>query len=262
MQDWVGAGPEQGALIDRRQESLAPARRAALWRAFGLGHDHVRGQVLRLRPQAVRHPRADAGVGGEQAPIVNFVHRRSVHDAVRDERSDETDVIDMPGDVGEKLRDRQSALAVASELPRRAQDRVGAVRELAPDRAEALRQRLARVPVEHRLGIERVHRTGRADVEDEDDRVGRGTEVRPLGAERIRRGLGQSGPGQQVLQCERAESIGRAKQQVAPRSCAAGGCAARVGRRIHCGSARRARNRSARGIRSAESCRPERARPR
>ena len=93
----------------------------------------------------------------EQTTVVNLVHRRGMHDTVRDERPDEANVVHMPSNIREQVRDRQSALAVASKLPRRAQDRIGAVRELASDRAEALRERLPVALVEQRLGVEGVH---------------------------------------------------------------------------------------------------------
>ena len=123
----------------------------------------------------------------EQTTVVNLVHRRCMHDTVRDERSDETNVVHMPSDIREQFRDRQSALAVASKLPRRTQDRIGAVRELTSNRAEALRERLPVALVEQRLGVKGVHRAGCADIEYEDHSVGCGIEMRLLGAERIYR---------------------------------------------------------------------------
>jgi hypothetical protein len=42
-------------------EAVAPARRAALHLAVGVGHDDHRGKVVALGAEAVSNPRADAG---------------------------------------------------------------------------------------------------------------------------------------------------------------------------------------------------------
>jgi hypothetical protein len=92
-------------------------------------------------------------------------------------RADESDVIDLAGQVRHGIGHPHAALAMLSELERAAHQCAGATRVLdfAGDLAEV---RVAVVLVEHRLRIEQVHLAGAAVHEQMDDRFGLRREVR------------------------------------------------------------------------------------
>ena len=104
--------PEHGALIDRRQETRAPARRAALRRPLGLRHHDVGRQILALAAQSVRDPRAHARIAHQDAPGIDLVHRRRVHSAVRIEAPHEAEIVHALRDVRKQRRYLASALPV------------------------------------------------------------------------------------------------------------------------------------------------------
>ena len=143
IEDRTRARTKHRPLVDRRQESRAPARRAAFRRALRLRHHHIRRQVVALAAQPVGDPRPHARIAHQDAARVHLVHRRRVHRAVGVEAAHEAQVVHALRDVREQRRHLAPALPVLLELPRTAQQRRVALGELAHDRAVAGRQRLA-----------------------------------------------------------------------------------------------------------------------
>ena len=108
IEDRVRAGAENRALIDRRQEARAPARRAAFGSAFRLRHHDIRRQVLALAAEPVRDPRAHARIAHQDAAGVDLVHRGRVHGAVGVEAADEAHVVHALRDVRETASKRRA----------------------------------------------------------------------------------------------------------------------------------------------------------
>ena len=157
-------GLEERALVRRRQEAAAEAVHPAGRDEPAVEHDEPR-QILALRAQTVRHPGAVAGSALEAAAGVEEVIGVGVFREVRDDRPDDRQVVDPPGDVGEQVADRDPALAVVAELPR-ALEHVAHVVELGGMGLDL--DRLAVLAVEPGLGVEGVD-LGRPAVHVQED---------------------------------------------------------------------------------------------
>ncbi len=131
------------------------------------------------------------------------VDGRLVRQVGRVHRTDEGDVIDLPGQVRHRVGNPHAALAVLGEVEGAPHQRAGALRilDLARDLAEV---RLAVMLVEHRLGVEQIHLTGAAIHEQMNDRFGFRLEMRRAGFE-IARGFLRQVPGEEIL----AEKLGQ-----------------------------------------------------
>src|SRR5579863_5718534 len=133
------------------------------------------------------------------------------------ERPHETNVIHMLRQVWVERRHFDSTLAVFLELPGGRQQRRIAIGELAWYLAEALRKLLALVLLERRFRIECIDMAGSADHIEKDDGFGFRREMRRLGRERIHPHLAESFTLEQILERQRTEPVGGARQHVAAR---------------------------------------------
>src|SRR5687767_12104964 len=112
------------------------------------------GQVLVFGAQAVHDPRSEAGADEGVRAGVQLQQRSAMGGVVRVNGADDAEVIRAGADFREEVAHLNAALAVLLELPRRAEQVPGAG-EL--DARLLERVRLAAVPGEQRLRIERVH---------------------------------------------------------------------------------------------------------
>ena len=154
----------EGALIDRGQEAVAPERRSDCGRNIRAQH-HVARKVLVLGAETVGEPRAHRRTAGLVRAGVHHQARRFV---VRNFGVDGTHPADVVGDFAQvrpEFADVHAALAVLLELERRLHQFARA----ALGRDGAAGQRLAVVLFERRLRIEGIDRGESAVHEQEDD---------------------------------------------------------------------------------------------
>ena len=152
--------------------------------------DDERGQVVVHRPQAVRHPGAEAGPARDLVAGLHVGDRRLVVDRLGVHAPDEAQVVDHPRRVGQHLRDPHAALAVLLELVLRGSDREpllaarhGREPLAHPDRVG---QVLVVPLVHHRLVVVEVHLRRPADHVQVDDVLRLGSEVGQPGQRRRR----------------------------------------------------------------------------
>src|SRR5215204_4265407 len=100
-------------------------------------------------------------------------------DTIADHRTQETKVIGAGGDVGEKLADRDAALAVLLELPWRLHQTADVV--LPEGESSFKRHRFAVIFVQARFGIECIDTRRTAVHEKEDDALDSRRQMRRLG---------------------------------------------------------------------------------
>ena len=186
---------DEGALVDGRQEAIAPQRRSDGGRHVGTEHD-VAGQVLVLGAQPVSQP----GTHGRAARLIGAgVHHQAGRLVIRDIGVDRADPADVVGDFAEvrpEFADVHAALPVLLELERRLHQFAGAAFGL----DGAAGQRLAVVLLEHRLGIEAIDGGAAAVHEQEDDALD-ALRVIELGDADVAVGIEHcAGPGQRVTQ--------------------------------------------------------------
>ena len=200
-------GVDVRALIDAGQEGRLPVLRLGDRVAAGAEHDEAR-QVLVLGAEPVEEPRAEAGASQAGVAAVHQHQGRLVIRHVGLHRSDDANVVDALADIGEDLADLDAALAVLLEFERRAEGRAGLA--LGPEILG--RQFLARVRVEHRLGVEGVD-LRRPTVHEQVDHPlrlrrqgGRLRRQRRAGSRRGGRSGERTGFGQQPAERHRAEA--------------------------------------------------------
>ena len=203
----VLAAAELHALIAGRQESAAPE--AVVERLVGPSareQDDERRQVLVQAPQAVGDPGAHARPAGELRAGLHERDRRVVVDRLGLHRADDRDVVDDPRRVGQELAEPCAALAVLREL----EDRRGDGEALLPrgHRRDPLAHphrvgQLDPAPLaDRRLVVEQVHLRRCAGLEQVDDPLGLGGEMRqtrqaaglPVRVRPVRRWRGTSVP--------------------------------------------------------------------
>ena len=168
----------------------------------------IAGEVVVLRPQAVRNPGAKAWGGADDPPGVEEKVLLAVERKFADHRSDDAQLVGHLGDPGEEVADPQAALPALAKLPRAPEpDPIGVgLRALRDIRVADLRPF---VGLEHRLGIEEID-VARAPVhEAEDDVAGPGAS----GGRRCRGGLWPEEAGER----KHSESCGRPSEEAAPR---------------------------------------------
>ena len=106
-----------GALILARQKAGTPVVGSAMAERR-LDGDEA-GQVLILGSEPVQDPRAHARAFELEHAGVELQQRGAMIHAIADHGADYAEVVDAGGDVGEKVADRDAALAVLLELPGR-----------------------------------------------------------------------------------------------------------------------------------------------
>ena len=174
------------ALEDAGKEAARPVL-GLLDRVAAGAHGDEAGEVLVLRPQAVGDPRAHAGPRHLRVAAVHQHERRLVVGDLRLEGTDDAQVVGALGDVCEQLTDLDAAPAVLLELEGAGQRATGLALGL---EAERLRDRLAGVLVQGRLGVERVDVAGAAVEEKVDDALGPAGEMSGVRGERVDRVVG------------------------------------------------------------------------
>ena len=193
IEDRVALGAEDNSLIGRRQKAARPVRRTAADTSAGREDDET-GQVGRLAPEPVRHPRPHARSAGERRAGVQEDLGRGVVELIRMQGLDDRDVINDLGQMGKHLRKLGPALAVPRKLvPGRHQARVG------PDEGVTLvlhdlgRDRLAVELPEYRLLVEEVELARSTSHEHVNDTFRLRGEVGRAWGERVRGFLGRGG---------------------------------------------------------------------
>ena len=169
-------------LVGRREKGRAPVVDPAMRERRA--DRHKRRQVRVLRPEAIRSPRANTRPHEVIAARMQLHHRPAVGRVRAMHRVDHAQVVDMLGDMREQFAHRNPALAVLLELPRRL-EQVVRRRELNARLIE--RQRFAIVPIEQRLGVERIDLRRAALHEHEDHPLRPCRKVRLLRQQRIDR---------------------------------------------------------------------------
>src|SRR5262249_32619309 len=119
----VAAGPSAGAdlrpLANRRQKGSAVVDWPAVIDRW-IQRDES-GQVLVLRAEAVKRPRAERWAEKLENASVHLHERLRVIRLVAVHRIDEAHLVGVLGEIRKQLGDPQSTLAVLCEFPRRAE---------------------------------------------------------------------------------------------------------------------------------------------
>ena len=223
IKDRVATGAERDAGVLAREVARRPEPgrdRLHLLGVRGPGdQDDERGQVVVHRPQAIRHPGAEAGPARVLVAGLHVGDRRLVVDRLGVHAPDEAQVVDHPGRVGEHLRDPHAALAVLLELVLRGSDRepLLAARHGREPLAHPHRVgKLLVVPlVHHRLVVVEVHLRRPADHVQVDDVL------------RLRGEVGQ--PGQRPGRRRPVAGAGAAPQSLVAQQRGQGGPAHGIG---------------------------------
>ena len=129
------------------------------------------------------------------------------------------DVIDMPGDMGEPIRDVLSGLAVALKLEGAADRRMGkgqASLELTGDLGDP-REWLAVELVEDRLVFEGVHLADSSPEKHEDTVLGLALDMRQPDLERVHTDIGPQIGGERPTKSQGAKSVERSRQKIPAR---------------------------------------------
>ena len=176
---------QRSALVRRWQEGRAEVICPALSQCLANGD--IAGKVLVFRTQAVRQPRAHGRTDKRVAASVPFEHGAAMPGIGAMHRAHDRQIVDNTGHVGEEFADFGTALTVLLELKWRSDQVTGAARKRNDTRLGE-GQRLAAVPVENRLRIERVNVRRAAEHEQHDDALGARREMRF--AQRQRAGCG------------------------------------------------------------------------
>ena len=177
------AGVADGrAAVVRGQECAAPVVQAAVGER-GANGDEGR-QVFVFRAKPVADPRAHARSHEVVRAGVQLEQRAAVGGVGAVRAVDETDVIDMPCDIGKQLADLVPALAIRLELPRRGKEVAGLGKG---DLRLGKRQRFAVIALQQRLVLKSVHVRRTAFHEQENDALGPRPEMRTPSRQRILR---------------------------------------------------------------------------
>src|SRR5262245_3963997 len=200
------AAPEQGSLVRGGEEAAAKQIEAARRNQAALEHREAR-QVITLTPQAVVNPTAHTRPALKSRAGMHEVVRSRVLRMVRNHGSDYDHVIDTRGDVGKKLADIRSALAIFLEFVGRGENLVADIED---GRGRLERYRLPALLFETWLWIKRVDLRGSSIHEQKDDRFRFRLVVRRSRRQRI---SGASFGGgellrQQISQRESAKTVG------------------------------------------------------
>lgn len=177
-------GVDKGPLIHAGQEAVLPVLRVLDGVASGAHRDEA-GQVLVLRAEAVKHPRAEAGPRLHGVAAVHQHERRLVVGHLRIHRAHHRDVVGELCGAGKDLADFEAALAAALELEGRGKCRA----RLAFGEEVLAGQLLAGVFGERGLWIECVHVRRPAIEEEVNDALGSCAVVRGFwckGVDRLR----------------------------------------------------------------------------
>ena len=221
MQHRVRAGAKTDALVFRRQKAAAPKPRHERLAALALGHHHdERRQVVVLAAEPVVEPRADAGSAGELRAGLHMRHARAVVDRLGVHRADEAQVIGDAGNVRQHVADLDAALAARRKLERRPDQRQRRLvaghrgEPLAPP--DRLRQLGAMLFDQRRLGIEQVELRRAAALEQINDALGLGREVRSAHHTAAGRRTGQRARLEQAAQRDAAQPHAERIEETAP----------------------------------------------
>ena len=206
------AGLEHRRLVACRQEAVAKIVPAAGRNQAAIEHHETR-QVVGLRAEAVAHPRAHARAALHAEAGVQEKIRAVVLGELRGHRPHHAQLVRHRADVRKNVTDREAALAVTPERPRRL-ERGSNIVELC--RVDLRSERFAVLAVEQRLGVERVDLRHAAVHVEENDILRAGRVMRPAWDER-RPGPAEGRVGQQAAQRHGAKPGGAAPQHLPPR---------------------------------------------
>jgi hypothetical protein len=165
---------ELDAGVSSRKVAVGPELFAADGVAGGIAEDDVRRETLVFRAEGVADPGAHDGAAGEDFAGEEHVERFEVVVVLGVHATDEGEVVDDAGGVGEHLGDVHAGLPVFFEGEGAGKERVDVVRLVNLDPA---RQGLARVFQKSRFGVEQVHLAGAAVLDELDNRFGFAGEV-------------------------------------------------------------------------------------
>ena len=112
-------GGNERALIDRGEKSRTPPADSAVSGRILRQHDESR-QILVLRAETIRNPRAHRRPAGPVVSRVHHQHGRSVVGDVGDHRTNLAEFVDDAAHLREDLADLRSILAVPGPRERRA----------------------------------------------------------------------------------------------------------------------------------------------
>ena len=164
------AAVKRRSLIDCRHEARSPVPRAAGHRGPGrILHDHETGQVRVLGSEAVGHPASQRGSTRQGRAGVHLADAPDMIQPVGPARSDHRQLIGAGRDVRKPVGNPDSTLAVLLPFSLRGQQRRSTFSHGGDHRLEARRKRLARQPVQLRLGVERVDMARPTFHEQEND---------------------------------------------------------------------------------------------
>ena len=220
-------GLEYRALVRGRHEAGTPVRGSAERPSVRIVNHHERGQILILRPEPVRHPRAHAGEAHPDHPRAQFVVRLHVIVRLPVHGSQQRQFIHLRGQPREDFRHIHPALPVLLERERRRHQRPRV--PLPHDHIALAFERLPGVFRQRGLGIESVHVADPAAHEQGDHGLRAGLEVRLFrgqralygrvrGARAPRRRAQQTILIQQVSQAQAADTAAAFEQEIASRS--------------------------------------------
>ena len=167
---------DRRSLAVRGQERSSPVVHASVGKRWA---DRDKGgQILILRSQSVNHPRPHARPNELIGARVELQQGAAMRRVRTVNGTQNAKVVNVLCDVGKQLAYRQAALTVLMKLPGRLQQ-VALLAER--DSRKIKRQRFAVVPIQQRLGVERVD-MGRSSLhEQKDHTLGSRSEVRRLG---------------------------------------------------------------------------------
>jgi len=166
VQDAGFGGPDDGALKQRGHESVRPVADAIHGVAAGIGEDDVGRETLVFGAEAIGEPGSQCRPPGLCLARVHVPDRRFVTVDVGVHRSDDGDVVDDRGEVGQEFRDIGSACTVLAELPRTSHELLaGTIDEAEGDLAGIV---LPAAAGQLRLRVEKVN-MARATMHEEGD---------------------------------------------------------------------------------------------
>src|SRR5262249_25681021 len=112
----LAAALKERALEGGGQETAVEAIEPARWYHAAAEHEEA-GQVTARAAQAISNPCSHAGPTLLAVARVDEVIGVGVLGKSRNHRTDDAQVVDLAGDVGEQVADRQPALAVTAKSP-------------------------------------------------------------------------------------------------------------------------------------------------
>ena len=180
VKDGRTRGTKGRPLECRGKKSGGPVPGAVLGQAKGIIQDHVGGQVLVLRSQAVDGPRSQRGISHEQSSTMDLVERVVVVRMIRPHRIDQADVVGHLRKMGQRVRHPHAGLPMPLKLVLPPHDHTDVGGVAVPDLFDITGKRLAVILPQERLRIEEIH-LARATVHEElDHRLRPGREMTVL----------------------------------------------------------------------------------